>query len=483
MSENQLTFESQSLVVDWISFKFQYLSSSKQRDLATYLFEIGFNSYQQSGKLSKPKKEIIKVTSETKFEVLFLVESAHWKGTVVQFSGFNARKFYSLSKKKSFSWELFSGATLGRLDLYYSRQTKKQDSTSPDDFLENCYQELKQTRKNTSLERNQKGSILKIGSRRTSHYLRIYQEKKGLKFEYEIKGNFLLNYSDLLFSNNFQELENRLAKRFLSYFGKLLPFKYSYTDWLVVQLRPLRRYEFSGLSLKTHYLKNMDCATQSNRKNFFTWLQFLVYVQKLDYKTASLGSTSYRRITFEVKDFLRDINLSPSHYHLKNLVGFLDDLQNNSLIKFYTNTSYRSLVTIPEVNLYKARNQSWIAEIWIAEELFYYPHLFLFPGLLNLKLPKHQLEVQFKVIQVFSSFEIEKIFLIKEFLENYSATLTNQKKTLIKNYFIELIQLLQDSDLIEPKYKVISGGKFIITDKLTRKNISEGFIVYEKLIL
>lgn len=482
MNNNQLTFKSQSLMVDWISFKFQYLSFSKQIDLATYLFEIGFNSYQQSGKLSKPKKEPIKVNPENKFQVLFVIESPHWKGTIVQFSGFNARKFYSLIQNESFSWELLSDSTLGRLDLYYSRRNKKKDSITSDDFLENCYQELKETGKKISLERNQKGSILKIGSRKANHYSRIYQEKKSLKFEYEMKGRFLLNYSYLLFSNNFQELENILTERFLSYFGKILPFKYCYTDWLVVRLRPIRQYKFSGSSLKIHYIKNMDFTTYENRKNFFTWLQFLVYAQKLDYKTDSLGSTSYRRVSFEVKDFLTYINLSPSYYNLKNLVEFFDNLQYNSLIKFFTNNFYRSLVTIPKVTLYKAKNKSWIAEIWIVEELFYYGHPFLFPGLLQLKLPKHQLEVQFKVIQVFSSLGIEKTFLIKEFFENYSATLTNQEKTLIKKYFIQFIQCLQDSDLIEPTYKIFSDGKIIMTDQLNTKNISEGFIVTEKLI-
>lgn len=181
----------------------------------------------------------------------------------------------------------------------------------------------------------------------------------------------------------------------------------------------------------------MDFTTHENRKNFFTWLQFLVYAQKLDYKTDSLGSTSYQRVTFEVKYFLTYINLSPNYYKLKKLVEFFDNLQDNSLIKFFRNNYYRSLVTIPQVKLYKAKTKSWIAEIWIAEELFYYPHPFLFPpGLLKLKVSKHQLEVQFKVVQVFSSFEIEKTFLIKEFFKNYSATLTNREKTLIKKYFI-----------------------------------------------
>jgi hypothetical protein len=37
MNQNQLNFQSQNLVVDWISFKFQHLSSSRKIDIANYL--------------------------------------------------------------------------------------------------------------------------------------------------------------------------------------------------------------------------------------------------------------------------------------------------------------------------------------------------------------------------------------------------------------------------------------------------------------
>ncbi len=90
---------------------------------------------------------------------------------------------------------------------------------------------------------------------------------------------------------------------------------------------------------------------------------------------------------------------------------------------------------------------------------------------------------QFKVIQVFSSIDIEKTFLIKEFFQNYPSTLTNKQKTDMKKCFIQLIQLLQDSDLIESNYKIISNNKIYPTNQLTTKNMSEGFIVYEKLII
>ena len=38
----------------------------------------------------------------------------------------------------------------------------------------------------------------------------------------------------------FQELESKLVQEYISYFGKLLPFQYLYTDWLAEKLRPLQ---------------------------------------------------------------------------------------------------------------------------------------------------------------------------------------------------------------------------------------------------
>jgi hypothetical protein len=47
---NKLTFQSENLVVDYISFKFQDLEYFTKTKIANYLFKIGFNSYQESGK-------------------------------------------------------------------------------------------------------------------------------------------------------------------------------------------------------------------------------------------------------------------------------------------------------------------------------------------------------------------------------------------------------------------------------------------------
>lgn len=87
MNQNKLSFESKNLVVDWISFKFQHLDKFTETEITNYLFKLGFNSYQESGKLAKPVKEPIQVNYTNKFEVLFVKEGPYWQGTTLNFSG------------------------------------------------------------------------------------------------------------------------------------------------------------------------------------------------------------------------------------------------------------------------------------------------------------------------------------------------------------------------------------------------------------
>lgn len=77
MKENNLNFETENLVVDYITFKFQHLEDSTKTKIANYLFKIGFNSYQESGKLAKPFKEPIFVNSKNKFRVCFVENNSY----------------------------------------------------------------------------------------------------------------------------------------------------------------------------------------------------------------------------------------------------------------------------------------------------------------------------------------------------------------------------------------------------------------------
>ena len=100
-------------------------------------------------------------------------------------------------------------------------------------------------------------------------------------------------------------------------------------------------------------------------------LQFLVYVQELSYQTDYLGEIQYRLVTFPVQHFLEYKKESNNYYQVKKILQFFDELQSNSMIKFFTNNYYRSLVTIPDVKLFPGKQNRWTAEVWIAEELFY----------------------------------------------------------------------------------------------------------------
>jgi hypothetical protein len=96
-----------------------------------------------------------------------------------------------------------------------------------------------------------------------------------------------------LVQNSFEELELKLVEEYIFYFGKLLPFQYSYTDWLAEKLRPLR------VNLKV-YPKTTLCSDyisikvkMIDPKKFVMFLKFLKFIKSLDYKTEIFDGDSY----------------------------------------------------------------------------------------------------------------------------------------------------------------------------------------------
>jgi hypothetical protein len=483
MKENKLTFQFQNLIVDYITFKFQDLDNLQQTRIAKYLFQLGFNSYQESGKLAKPIKELIFVHSKNKFQVSFVGDNSYWGGTLLNISGSNAAFFYRLVQEKYIDWRIFSSAVLSRLDLYYSRTNKIDDQISAREFLQNSQKELNRRDRNVSLEKNSKGFILKIGNRRSNNYFRIYQGKNSLKFEHEMKGKFLQDYHSLLVENRLEEFEQKLSSHFLISFGKLLPLKYSYIDWLVIKLRPIRKLSIPQYFLNTDYLESKSFYLLSDPKKFVMLLQFLTYAQQLDFKIDFLGDTSYRTVHFRIDHFLKFQNptlKSTSYYKLKKARLFFEELQNATFLTSFSSTQFQRLVAIPKVKIIKSKKlKCWMANIWLVEDLFHYKYPFLLPDLFRRKISKDEFDVAFEVMKTYSSVSIQKTFFIKEFLASYR--ISNKRITNMKRTFIQLVKLFEEHSLIESNYKIISDGKVYHTDQLTSSNISQGFIVYEKL--
>jgi len=170
--------------------------------------------------------------------------------------------------------------------------------------------------------------VNKIGSR-------IDTTDNSLKFEIELRNNLIKNCNSLLVEDCFEELESKLVQEYISYFGKLLPFQYLYTDWLAEKLRPFRMNlkKYSQPTLCSDYINiELEMIFGSfEPKKFLMFLKFLKFTTSLDYKTEIFDRDSYRIIIFRVKDFL-DVshsyyNSQNEYYKMQKTKDFLRDLQ------------------------------------------------------------------------------------------------------------------------------------------------------------
>lgn len=478
MRKNPLNFKDQNLVVDYISFKFQN-SDLDQDKIADYLFNLNFNVYSKSGKFKQSIKHQVLFDPNNLYEAYFVEDNPNWDGTLLHFSGLNSCYLYSLIKDNKIDWQVLNAAVLNRFDLYFEREFKITDPIPVKHFLRDCQQKLKQGNRKTSLEENKSGWILRIGNRRTNNYLRIYEKGQVLRFEHEMKGKLIEKYHILLCQNNFEKLEQTLCLNFFKYFGKLLPLEYSYLDWLVVRLRIFRKQSNLKNNFNSDYIKS---EIKTDNTTFITLLQFLNYAQHLDYETIELSPTiSYRVVAFRLQDFLQVQNKNINQYQLSKTKTFFENLQKGILVQSFSNKKFQSLIAVPIVEFEKIKKYN-VVKVWLVENLFYYQYPFLLPDLFNTKLNKHEFAVRCQFVKIFSSVNIEKKFLIKDYLNSYPSIVSNKQKSKIKQYFLDVIEIVRNQGLIESYYKIISDESGFFVTELRISEISTGFVIYEKLI-
>ena len=94
------------------------------------------------------------------------------------------------------------------------------------------------------------------------------------------------------------------------------------------------------------------------------FLQFLTYVQDLDFEIEYLGGIPYRQVIFKFRDFLEFQNplvKSTNHYQLEKIKNFLQQLQTEAFLTSFDDTHFQSLLAIPQVKLHKCPKQKyWI---------------------------------------------------------------------------------------------------------------------------
>lgn len=205
----------------------------------------------------------------------------------------------------------------------------------------------------------------------------------------------------------------------------MLPLNYSYTDWLVLKLRPIWKEVSIPSGLNSDYIQS-EILVDSN--SFMGLIQFLNYVQNLDFEIKYIDQIPYRVVVFIFQDFLQFQNKSNNQYQLVKVKNFFKELQTGTLLTSFSDIHFQSLAAVPLVKFTKVQ-KFWVGRVWLSQELFYYAYPFYLANLFQPKLKKYQSEVQVHLFKTFSS-------------EG-------------KEYFIQSIQLFQQYDLIEKNYKII----------------------------
>ena len=131
----------------------------------------------------------------------------------------------------------------------------------------------------------------------------------------------------------------------------------------------------------------------------------------------------------------------------------------------------------------KSKSSGWFVSIWVLDDLCNHHYPFILPNLFNSKLKNYQFSVRLWFVQIFSSVNVEKVFLIENFFNSHRSVLSNGQKMLVKQEFVELVKLFHRSKLIEPRYKTLVEGSPSSVLKLTPHNIANGFVIYENFVL
>ena len=476
MSKNKLSFESEKLVVDYISFNITGCKDPGR--IANYLSDsFGFNSVVKETFQGKSEDLIFEITNGYKVSFIkstYNPESnSYWTGLIVRFSGENGEYFYSLVQKKLIDWRIFdlSCTNLGRFDLYYFRKFK---STDQDDllelFVENSCEKVnaKSKRKRASWKRTSRGLIMRIGNRSDSNYYRVYQKTKKithgvydemacvLEFELELKKQLIKSFQKLLFKNHLEEFEGRLVEHFYKYSKESFVLDTYYTDWLEIGLRKIvskQKSEINSNSLVSSYLRKNSLDSFVQKKQFFKLIQLLSFIRTLEYSKQFINDQVYCVIEFSVMDFISFTGSNTkSTYQRTKALEFLTNLQDlKPLIQKFSDNEFRRSVMFPYLKLTK-QNRRWTITMAVGEEFYFYNYPFFFPNSFLIYKNKYDLEIKLQLIEGFSQVELKKIFPVKKCLNQFSVS--NKDLTKIKKRLIDSFFELKDSELIKNEFNL-----------------------------
>lgn len=349
-------------------------------------------------------------------------------------------------------------------------------------FYYDCLIHIKEKDENRNINWiDKKKSSFSINSRAAQSFFRFYERENSLRMEMELK-----NKSD--YFNEFFLIDKYLFKKkledlFIRRLSALVPLELEPFHWLVVERRKIKDtplYLNSPDSLGFDYVE-MDNLIKYPESivNFGKLLEFSKTLKHsitvLDKDDDDIA-VNYRKYKFPVTSFYRHIHSSKnkvSYYEVKKLVEFFASLQENSLVKCYSEDLYRSLVTIPFSQVKKVSNR-WQVKILICDDLYYYNLPFIIPDYFEENINKYRFDVRFALLKSFLEKGISKKFNVDDFFKSCSK-LSNSDISKCYSYMLEGLIILYENKTITDKLKLLPllpEDKFISIEDINNTKYS-----------
>ena len=464
-----ISFNSEKLVVDWISFNIQGLTSETGvRKIANHLSSrftplIVIDNESRIGYSGLRNKYHVSLRQYTK---------TNWVGTQIIFSGKNAVYFYNLIKTQKFDWSILKldqhNLSLGRIDLCFSRTNGSNNTTkSFDAFLVDSRSQVQNntTTRHIKLEDFPNGKMLKINRRNNSLHYRIYQKDEDVRFELEFKHRQTKLVQDYLFNNQLEIFEHQLVIQYFKYSVRVLRLGSVYTDW-VVDFQRRQQRNFTSHSLVTSYLETKIC-NQEEEERLFHLFQFLSFVKSLglnpfkDCKKHRIKEQLYYFLEFPLSQFVRFTGIKISKQSQRDkLIRYFRQLQKlDPIVKEFSDRAFRSYVCFPYVGCANPSGNSWIIEVFAAESIFCFSYPFQLPKSFLVSTCKNDLRLKLQLIKSLAVHEQEKRLDLDEFFNRVNVP--NSQLIEIKKSIIQLLNELVEDKIIHNEVGLVlkSGNK------------------------
>ena len=443
-----ISFNSEDLVVDWISFN---LAGLTDITLLTHRLLPYFNV----SVVTENQSQIHFSNCRNSYNVLLRqYRKTYWVGTQVIFSGKNGAYFYKLIKTHRFDWSIlkFDGhsLSLSRVDLCFSRSNDL-DHTSKlfDSFLVDSRSQVQNhtTTRHIKLQDFSNGKILKINRRNNSVHYRVYRKDEQTRFEIEFKHRQTKLVESFLFQNKLELFEDLLARKYFQYSERILCLDYPYTDWL---LNFKRKYQWdrSCQGLVTSYLEKRMTNTEEEERLFHLF-QLLSFINSLGL-TAFKGCQKYQikkqfyyNLKFSLSEFIDFTGMKISKQSQRDkLIRHFKQLQKlDPIVKEFSDKSFQSYVCFPYIGCQNLSSNSWTIEIFVAQELFYFKYPFQVPKSFLISIQKNDLRLKLRFLRSLAVLERKKVLDINEFFNIINVPnkhLTKIKKNIISHMKIDV---------------------------------------------